>query len=167
MPFQTISDNKAAVESLRSPTCPACGAGKTPMRTLCGGCYARLPSALATALYRRVFEGYLEAVQAALKYLAGTPARMATCRSCPAPIVFAQQNPTPANPHPKSNPLNAQPHAEGNLRLDLKTMRYEVLTGQTLAEARIREEPLYLSHFADCPNRNRFGAKAAGKRARA
>lgn len=152
MPKCVIADNRQAVESLRSGTCPACGAGKTPMRTFCGGCYGRLPSPLATALYRGVFEGYLEAVLAALDYLSSAPAT-AKCRSCPAPIVFAKQA---GKTDSKSNPLGAEPHPEGNLRLDRRTMTYEVLAGQTLAEARIKGEPLYLSHFANCPNRRQF-----------
>lgn len=86
---------------------------------------------------------------------------MPTCRRCPAPIIFAQQNPTASNPYPSSNPLNARPHPDGNLRLDRKTMRYDVLTGQTLAEARLKGEELYLSHFVNCPYRQQF------KRARA
>jgi hypothetical protein len=86
---------------------------------------------------------------------------MPTCRRCPAPIIFAQQNPTAKNPSPSNNPLNARPHPDGNLRLDRRTMRYDVLTGQTLAEARIKGEELYLSHFVNCPHRQQF------KRARA
>lgn len=85
---------------------------------------------------------------------------MPTCRSCPAPIIFAQQNPTASNPRPSNNPLNAQPHPDVNLRLDRKTMRYDVLTGQTLAEARIKQEPLYLSHFVNCPKRGQFRKRA-------
>lgn len=164
---QVITGNKEAVESLNSITCPACGAGKVPTRSFCGGCSGRLPSSLASALYRKVFEGYLEAVQAALKYLSEALTAVGKCRRCPAPIIFAKQNATTSNPEPKSNPLNAEPHPEGNLRLDRKTMRYDVLTGQTLAEARIKGEPLYLSHFVNCPARQQFGRKAAGKRARA
>jgi hypothetical protein len=82
------------------------------------------------------------------------------CKACPAPVIFAQQNPTPSNPYPKNNPLNAEPHPDGNLRLDRKTMRYDVLTGQTLAEARIKGEELYLSHFVNCPNRQQFRKRA-------
>jgi hypothetical protein len=86
---------------------------------------------------------------------------MLTCRRCPAPIIFAQQNPTTSNPRPSNNPLNAQPHPDGNLRLNRQTMRYDVLTGQTLVEAKLKGEKLYLSHFVNCPNRQEF------KRARA
>ena len=76
---------------------------------------------------------------------------MPTCRRCPARIIFAQANPTERNPYPANNPLNALPVPAGNLRLDRKTMRYDVLTGEALEEARAAGEELYLSHFADCP----------------
>lgn len=85
---------------------------------------------------------------------------MPKCRACPTPIVFAKQKDKPDS---KSNPLNAEPHPEGNLRLDRRTMQYEVLKGQTLIEARIRGEELYLSHFADCPNRGQFRGKAQAR----
>ncbi len=81
---------------------------------------------------------------------------MPTCRSCPAPIIFAQQNPTPRNPYPANNPLNVRPSLSGNLRLNRQTMRYDVLTGEALEQARAAGEELYLSHFVDCPNRQQF-----------
>jgi hypothetical protein len=158
-PKETFTNNLQAVASLRSDTCPMCGAGKTPMRTFCGGCFGRLPSALARALYRKVFEGYLEALQAALEHLSKA-AGAETCRRCPAPIIFAVQNPTKSNPHPKPNPLNAEPQPDGNLRLDRQTMRYDVLTGEALAGAKARKEELYLSHFATCPARQMFRRSA-------
>jgi len=90
---------------------------------------------------------------------------MISCRRCPAPIFFAVQNPTEKqklqNKVPKPNPINLRPHPEGNLRVDTTTNRYDVLTGDALAEARAKREPLYLSHFVDCPNRQQF-KKAAG-----
>jgi hypothetical protein len=79
-----------------------------------------------------------------------------TCRACPAPIIFAQQNPTAKNPYPSNNPLNASPHPQGNLRLDRSVMRYDVLTGEELRAAHEAGEELYLSHFADCPARKNF-----------
>lgn len=159
-PKETFTNNLQAVDSLRSDTCPMCGAGKTSMRTFCGGCFGRLPSPLASALYRKVFEGYLEAVQAALRHLSSVAAGAETCRRCPAPIIFAVQNPTKKNPHPKPNPLNAEPSPEGNLRLDKQTMRYDVLTGDALEEAKQNGEELYLSHFANCPARQLFRKSA-------
>lgn len=158
---QQITDNRQALDSLQSGTCPACGSGKRPERTLCGACYGRLPSPLASALYKRLYDGYLEAVHAALRYLKSAPAGNATCRRCPAPIIFAKQNPTVSNPQPQNNPLNAQPHPNGNLRLDRTTMRYDVLTGDALKAAREKGEELYLSHFADCKYRQQFRRTAA------
>jgi hypothetical protein len=87
---------------------------------------------------------------------------MPTCRRCPAPIIFAQQNPTESNPSPSNNPLNAQPHPKGNLRLDRATMKYDVLTKDDLAAARAAGEELYLSHFVDCPARQQFKKKKKG-----
>jgi hypothetical protein len=92
---------------------------------------------------------------------------MPNCRACPAEIIFAQQWPSRSNPLPKNNPLNAHPHENGNLRLDRRTMRYFVLRGQELDEARANGELLYISHFAVCPARQRFrkGVKSHGARA--
>lgn len=81
---------------------------------------------------------------------------MPTCRRCPAPIIFAQANPTESNPYPHNNPLNAKPKPNGNLRLDRKTMRYDVLSKADAEAARAGGEELYLSHFADCPARQQF-----------
>lgn len=85
---------------------------------------------------------------------------MPTCRRCPAPIIFAKQNATEKNPYPSNNPLNARPHPDGNLRLDRRTMTYDVLTGQTLAEAKLKGEELYLSHFVNCPHQQQFRKRA-------
>ena len=81
------------------------------------------------------------------------------CRRCPALIIFAQQNPTMRNPYPSNNPLNAEPHPKGNLRLDRQTMRYDVLTKAELRRAQAAGEDLYLSHFADCVARDTLRKK--------
>jgi hypothetical protein len=86
---------------------------------------------------------------------------MPTCRRCPARIIFAQANPTERNPYPSNNPLNAVPSPIGNIRLDRATMRYDVLTGEKLLQARAAGEELYLSHFSDCKFRQHFKKKAA------
>lgn len=78
------------------------------------------------------------------------------CRACPETIFWAKQNPTASNPEPKNNPINFSPSANGNLRLNLETLRYDVLTGESLKAARAANEPLYLSHFVTCLNRGRF-----------
>lgn len=87
---------------------------------------------------------------------------MPQCRSCPAPILFAwQQRRDGARP----NPLNANPHPQGNLRLDRATMQYEVLSGETLAAARSAGEELYVSHFAVCPARTLYREMKTAARA--
>lgn len=83
---------------------------------------------------------------------------------CPAFVMFAKQNPTQSNPRPHPNPLDTKPDREkGNLRLDLRTMTYDVLTGEDLTAARERGEDLYLSHFVTCEFRKRFRKKPAKK----
>lgn len=81
------------------------------------------------------------------------------CRACPHLVMFAKQEPNEKNPDPKSNPLDVSPSANGNLRLNFGSMRYEVLTGEKLEEARANGEKLYLSHFVTCPARKQFRKK--------
>jgi hypothetical protein len=154
------------LESLGSTTCEACGGPKEPRLSHCGACFYRLSPAIRKALYLPFGKGYEHAYEASLRVLgAGRPVprtERPTCRRCPAPVTFARQNPTGRNPRPSNNPLNAEPHPDGNLRLDRATLRYDVLTGDELREARARGEELYLSHFADCPYRRQF-RKAATK----
>jgi hypothetical protein len=88
---------------------------------------------------------------------------MATCRACPARIIFAQALPTAKNPYPSNNPLNASPQPDGNLRLNKSTRQYEVLVGDVLLAARSAGEELYLSHFANCPARKQFKTKGVGR----
>jgi hypothetical protein len=89
----------------------------------------------------------------------------ASVDGCPAFVMFAKQNPTDANPRPAPNPLDTKPDRErGNLRLDLSTMTYDVLTGEDLTAARERGEDLFLSHFVTCEFRNRFRKKKGGKK---
>lgn len=62
----TDLDDRAVLRSLRRHVCPACGGPKLSAQTLCRKDYHRLPQALQFALYRRVGEGYREAVVTAL-----------------------------------------------------------------------------------------------------
>lgn len=78
------------------------------------------------------------------------------CRACGVSIIFLTQIPNEKNPNPRSNPLNASPHKNGNLRW-IRGEGYEVLTGDVLKAAHEKNEPLYLSHFANCPRRAEFG----------
>lgn len=81
---------------------------------------------------------------------------MTLCRRCPAEILFCKQNPTARNPNPQPNPLDVRPDPNGNLRLDTISMRYDVLTGDALKEARANNEDLFISHFVTCPARQHF-----------
>jgi hypothetical protein len=88
------------------------------------------------------------------------------CRAegCRAFVMFAKQNPTASNPRPSPNPLDVNPDRErGNLRLNLDTMLYDVLTGDALTAARERGEDLFVSHFVTCEFRNQFRKKKAKK----
>lgn len=75
---------------------------------------------------------------------------MSKCRSCPAQVVWAKHKTTD-----RANPLDPQPSEKGNLLLDRSRMIYEVLTGDDLERAREQGIPLFVSHFATCPNARR------------
>ena len=81
-----------------------------------------------------------------------------SCRACGAAIIFANQR-NKANSRP--NPLCASPRPEGNLRL-IRGEGYDVLTGDELQKAKDSGEPLYLSHFANCPKRASFKKHVPG-----
>jgi hypothetical protein len=76
----------------------------------------------------------------------------ATCGSCPAPILWAE---TTAG---ERMPVDEQPSNSGNVLLHLSddTPRPKLLAGVLTrgqaAGARDRQERLYRSHFASCPN---------------
>lgn len=59
-------DDRTAVASLQSTTCPCCGGAKERGHTFCSADYYALPVGMQRALYRKVSHGYLEAVKAAL-----------------------------------------------------------------------------------------------------
>jgi hypothetical protein len=60
--------NLNALNALRSTTC-ACGKSKPELRSFCWGCYHKLPPPARRSLYKRIFAGYLEAYEVALKLL--------------------------------------------------------------------------------------------------
>lgn len=70
------------------------------------------------------------------------------CSSCGAPIFWGQL------PSRKSMPVNAEPSADGNVRLlDRRgSVLAFVLTGDELARARAAGARLRTSHFATCAN---------------
>jgi hypothetical protein len=104
------------LRELGSTVCGNCGKSKRPKMSHCGTCYYRLPMRMRGALYRGFGDGYEEAYEESLEFLREPKLTSAlpapekphpTCRRCPAPIIFAQQNPTKSNPSPSNNPLNA------------------------------------------------------------
>ena len=57
------------VESLGSFTCPFCKGSKKDGHTFCNSCYWKLPKVHQVAIYRRLGDGYEEAVDDAIEYL--------------------------------------------------------------------------------------------------
>lgn len=76
------------------------------------------------------------------------------CRACKAPIVWAKM------PSGKANPLDVDPSARGNVRLEPEVPgqpRQGVALGKHDAEsARLSGERLYLSHFVTCEHAAAF-----------
>jgi hypothetical protein len=56
------------VRELQSDICH-CGSDKKPNTTFCTKCYFRLPHGMRQALYRRLGDGYADAVQEAKDFL--------------------------------------------------------------------------------------------------
>ena len=54
-------------------------------------------------------------------------------------------------PSKKWMPINADPDPRGNIDINLDARKAEVLTEAQATAARMRGQPLYLSHFATCP----------------
>lgn len=70
------------------------------------------------------------------------------CRSCNAPIRWVRM------PSGKANPLDAQPSEKGNVRIEENEIGKIVPKDEMIAG-----EPLYLSHFATCPNAAKYRRK--------
>lgn len=75
-----------------------------------------------------------------------------TCRACPAEIRMVRLDTG------RWNPLNPEPDAErGNVILEGNEATIGRVLGTEEAVARrLAGEPLYLSHFATCPKRDKF-----------
>lgn len=69
---------------------------------------------------------------------------MTRCGSCKAPIFWAKTI------KGRSAPIDQHPVERGNIRMTKGVAH--VLTGAELIAAREKPEPLYLNHFASCPN---------------
>lgn len=77
-----------------------------------------------------------------------TATAAARCRSCRAPIVWAQ------TVNGDAMPVNAAPDAGGNVMLGLERgqLKAHTLKRGQAAGARAAGRELYRSHFADCPD---------------
>lgn len=53
-------------------------------------------------------------------------------------------------------PIEARPHPDGNIHVDLGHGTYIILTGEVLQSARARGIPLHLNHFSTCPFAKQF-----------
>lgn len=67
----TQERRREILESLGSTVCGACGGVKREKMSHCTSCYYALPQFMRKALYKRFGEGYEEAYEDSLKYLAG------------------------------------------------------------------------------------------------
>ena len=72
---------------------------------------------------------------------------MATCRSCGAEIVWLKHHETG-----KANPIDREPHANGNIVPNFSQGIYRMATGNELEMARLYGKKVYISHFVTCPN---------------
>lgn len=63
------SADELYLDELESVTCSVCGKKKQRNHTFCKSCYYHLPPLMRLALYRRLNDGYEEAVDAAKEYL--------------------------------------------------------------------------------------------------
>lgn len=71
------------------------------------------------------------------------------CRACGASMIWGKW------PNGRGVPLDAEPSADGNIRLQ-RDGSAEILKGVQLAPARQRKERLFITHFATCPNADSF-----------
>lgn len=77
-----------------------------------------------------------------------------TCRSCKAPLIWATTE------GGKLMPLDAEPSERGNVLLQGTQAR--VLDRELAVAYRAQGTPLYLSHFAECPDREKFRKPKGG-----
>lgn len=56
----------------------------------------------------------------------------------------------------KSAPIEAMPHADGNILVDLDHGTYTILSGDELQRARASGMSLHFNHFARCEFRGQF-----------
>lgn len=75
---------------------------------------------------------------------------MSACRSCGKPVVWAKVQVTGS-----PIPLDPDPAPNGNIRLHTKP-ECEVLSQAQIKQAKQDGVALYVSHFATCPEANRW-----------
>lgn len=68
-----------------------------------------------------------------------------------------------AVPGAKPNPIDARPHKEGNLVIDIDRAVYRFATGNEKELQRDYGKKLYISHFQTCPEANSFRRPAIKK----
>jgi hypothetical protein len=71
---------------------------------------------------------------------------VSACKSCGASVIWVE-----VRSSGKRMPLCPTPSAHGNVRKLEHGGLADVLNGMELAEARVRKELLFTSHFASCP----------------
>jgi hypothetical protein len=81
------------------------------------------------------------------------------CRSCAAPILFAR---LASDPDRRANPIDANPAEHGNILLFSDGV-YLVLNRDEIDRFRLAGVPLYVSHFATCPDHKKFRVPRAVK----
>ena len=66
---RTELTRELVIDSLYSATCPACGGRKGEEKSLCYRDFCSLPGHIKSALYKRIGDGYEEALYDALQHL--------------------------------------------------------------------------------------------------
>lgn len=139
---------KELIQSLRSTTCPTCGGTKKSRKTLCYGCYKRLPGTTKAALYDLLGEGYEQAVAAAMKHLGAARFIM--------PLLAVALLLTACEP-PTHTPSSRTVVGRGRGGLVLKTVEHDGHTWVALDGSYAGG----LEHHPDCPCNRATGAAGA------
>jgi hypothetical protein len=82
---------------------------------------------------------------------------MATCQDCGKQIHFLTLK--GGKDTGSRMPVEAEPHRDGNLRVNLETGQYRFANDQEYELWRVKSPkaiPLHISHFARCPNAGKF-----------
>lgn len=82
------------------------------------------------------------------------------CSKCKKEILWLKAQPTEKNPEPKPNPIEAEPHINGNLVIHRELELYRFATPSEIETAKRDGKNLYISHYATCPFARSFTKKA-------